>query len=75
MVSLPRIKKIEPAIVDGGYMQSLEGDFKFDLNRKKWYPGNLVVMESQGGFSRFQVVGMIKGFFWASNFLFRDFIG
>ena len=28
-----------------------------------------------GGYSTFQVTGMIQGFFWVSNFRFQDFFG
>ena len=33
------------------------------------------IPEPQEGYSGFQVMGMIKGFFGVSNFLFRDFFG
>ena len=29
----------------------------------------------QGGYSGFQVTGMIEGFFWVLNFRFQDFFG
>ena len=35
---------------------------------------NLVFLP-QGGYSGFQVTGMIEGFFWVWNFRFRDFCG
>ena len=36
---------------------------------------NTVVCAGGGGYSRFQMTGMIQGFFWVSNFRFQDFFG
>ena len=36
---------------------------------------NLIKQLSPGGYSGFQVTGMIEGFFWVWNFRFRDFFG
>ena len=33
------------------------------------------MLMAQGGYSGFQVTGMIEGFFWVWNFRFRDFFG
>ena len=35
----------------------------------------ILVLQTQGGYSGFQVTGMIEGFFWVWKFRFRDFFG
>jgi len=43
------------------------------LNPQNRYQTTLFVPPR--GYSRFQVTGMIKGFFWVGNFLFQEFFG
>ena len=49
----------------------------------KWFTACLLIPTDQHldppgggrGYSGFQVTGMIEGFFWVSNYRFRDFLG